>query len=377
MKSNPWTEQEIRSAVAGYFELLAAQERGQAVNKTAVYRRLSASHPARGAKAFELKFQNISAILYEEKLPYADGLRPMGNYQAALRTLVLERLKKTQRFAQPPIEILVAKELLNKSVIPAKGRRPASRNPGNSYFFWMPAFAGMTIEGLVQSFPKLKRLRRHDFLPVQGAGSGRYGLTLERYLSIPQNSSRAPGFMGIELKTKRGDTLQTLFSRTPTRYLACRDKNELVEKFGYYDKARKRQALYTSFNNRPDSLGFYLAPRQERIVVNKKRVAVLEYDKAALDQALCSKHNETAYVSVAAGKLRNGASGCRFEQLLYCRAPSLVRFLRMAKDGNVYLDFTISKAHGRVKDHGFLWRVPSDVLSRLYLETRLIDLAVN
>lgn len=332
MKSNPWSEKEIRSAVSGYFELLSAQDRGQAVNKTAVYRRLSASHPARSAKAFELKFQNISAILYEEKLPYADGLRPMGNYQAALRTLVLERLKKTKRSAQQPIEILIA---------------------------------------------KLKRLRRHDLLPVQGAGSGRYGLTLERYLSIPQNSSRAPDFMGIELKTKCGDTLQTLFSRTPTHYLACRDKNELVEKFGYYDKARKRQALYTSFNNRPDSLGFYLAPRQERIVVNKKRVAVLEYDKAALDQALCSKHNETAYVSVAAGKLRNGASGCRFEQLLYCRAPSLVRFLRMARDGNVYLDFTLSKTKGRVKDHGFLWRVSSDALSRLYLETRLIDLAVN
>ena len=332
MKSNPWSEKEIRSAISGYFELLSSQDRGKAVNKTAIYRQLSASHPARSAKAFELKFQNISAILYEEKLPYADGLRPMGNYQAALRTLVLEHLEKAKRSTQQPIDILV---------------------------------------------DKLKRLRRDDFLPVHGAGPGRYGLTLERYLSIPQNSSRSPDFMGIELKTKYGNTLQTLFSRTPTRYLACRDKNELVEKFGYYDKARKRQALYTSFNNSPDSLGFYLTPTQGRIVVNKKRVAVLEYDKAALDEALCTKHNETAYVTVAAGKLRNGASACRFEHLLYCKVPSVVCFLRMANDGNVYLDFTLSKAKGRVKDHGFLWRVPSDALSQLYLETRLIELAPN
>lgn len=332
MKSSPWSEKEIRSAISGYFELLGAQDRGQAVNKTAIYRQLSASQPARSAKAFELKFQNISAILYEEKLPYADGLQPMGNYQAALRTQVLAHLKKGKPSTQQPIEILV---------------------------------------------DKLKRLRRADFLPVHGAGSGRYGLTLERYLNIPQNSLRSPDFMGIELKTKHGDTLQTLFSRTPTRYLACRDKNELVEKFGYYDKARKRQALYTSFNNNPDSLGFYLSPTPGRIVVNKKRMVVLEYDEAALDEALRTKHAETAYVSVTAGKQRNGARGCRFEHLLYCRAPSLVRFLRMATDGNVYLDFTLSKTKGRVKDHGFLWRVPSGALSQLYLETRLIDLSAD
>jgi len=69
--------------------------------------------------------------------------------------------------------------------------------------------------------------------------------------------------MGIELKTKHDKTLQTLFSRVPSRYLACKDKKELVEKYGYFDEKRKRRALYTSFNNSPDSLGFYLAPMKK------------------------------------------------------------------------------------------------------------------
>ncbi len=329
-RNNPWTEIEIQGAVAAYFELLDAQQKWEPANKSALYRKLSSIHPARSPKSFEFKFQNISAVLYEEKLPYADGLRPMGNYQAALKPVVLYYLKHTDQQPHTPIEILT---------------------------------------------DKLKRLRNRNFLPVHGAGSGRYGLTLERYLSIPQNSSKEADFMGIELKTKFGKGLQTLFSRVPSRYLACEDKNQLVEKFGYVDEKRKRRALYTSFNNSPDSLGFYLAEKPDRLVVNKKQLEILEYDDSVLEDALLSKHNETAYISVSSKSLKNGNAGCRFEQLLYCKTPSLLRFMKMAKDGNVYLDFTLSEKKGRVKDHGFLWRVPKEVIGELYLETHLIDLA--
>ncbi len=331
-RNNPWEEVEIKAAVVAYFELLDAQKNFVPINKSEIYRKLSSTHPTRSAKAFELKFQNISAVLYEEKLPYADGLRPMGNYQSALKVIVLDYLKRVGRKEQPTIDILV---------------------------------------------DKLKRLHCRNFLPVHGKGTGRYGLSLEHYLSIPQNSSKAADFMGIELKTKHGKSLQTLFSRVPTRYLACKDKNQLVEKFGYFDEKRNRQALYTSFNNIADSLDFYLTPKKDRIVVNKKKIKILEYDGRVLEDALLSKHNETAYVSVATQRLKNGNAGCRFDQLLYCKTPSLLRFMHMAKDGNVYLDFTLSEKAGRVKDHGFLWRVPQDAIGELYLKTKLIDLTID
>ena len=333
MKRNEaWSEEEIQTAISAYFELLNAQKKLKPTNKTAIYRKLSAIHPARSTKSFEFKFQNISAVLYEEKLPYADGLRPMGNYQAALKTAVLKHLKRIKLKEQPPIDILVE---------------------------------------------KLRRLRNRDYLPVHGKGTGRYGLSLEHYLSIPQNSSKEADFMGIELKTKHGKTLQTLFSRVPTRYLACKDKNQLVEKFGYFDEKRKRQALYTSFNNTPDSLGFNLAAQKDKIVVNKKEVKVLEYDNSVLEEALLSKHNESAYVAVSTQRLNNGKVGCRFDQLLYCKSPSILSFMHMASDGNVYLDFTLSETAGRVKDHGFLWRVPQDVIGDLYQTTQLIELSAG
>ncbi len=330
--SKEWSEVEIRDAVKAYFKLLRAQQKYGSTNKSAIYRELSAIHPRRSAKSFEFKFQNISAILYEEKLPYADGLRPKANYQTALKTFVLAYLKLEVQKEKTPIEILI---------------------------------------------DKLKRLRCRSFLPIYGAGSGRYGLTLEHYLSIPQNSSKVADFMGIELKTKHDKSLQTLFSRVPSRYLACKDKKQLVEKFGYLDKVRERRALYTSFNNISDSLGFHLAVGKDTLVVNKKKIEILEYDNNILEEALLTKHNETAYVSVSSQRLKNGNYGCRFDQLLYCKTPSLFRFLHMAKDGNVYLNFTLSEKSGRIKDHGFLWRVPQESIGDLYQKTQLIDLAAG
>src|SRR5262249_28372430 len=157
-------------AVHAYFELLKTDQDGQPINKAAIYRKLSRRFPQRRPKAFELKFQNISAILYEQRLPYCKGLKPRGHYQRLLRLLVLDHLNRSPLPAVEPKEIL---------------------------------------------FAKLRELRALGSIPVTGKGSGRFGLAIERALGISPNSSKTPDFMGIELKTKHDATLQTLFSRTP------------------------------------------------------------------------------------------------------------------------------------------------------------------
>jgi hypothetical protein len=44
--------------------------------------------------------------------------------------------------------------------------------------------------------------------------------------------------------------------------------------------------------------------------------------------------------------------------------------MRLVGSGDVSLDFTMSQdAAGRVKDHGFLWRIKSSALPKLYLST--------
>jgi hypothetical protein len=327
---HPWSEAEIRAAIRAYFSLLEAQEAGESVNKAALYRDLASGYPGRSAKSFELKFQNISAILYEQKLPYADGLKPKPNYQGLLRCMVLDFLDRADRPVLLPFDILVR---------------------------------------------KLKRLARStDFLPVVGKGTGRFGLTLEHHLRIPPNSSKQADFMGIELKAKRGQTSQTLFSRVPTRYLDCLDKRDLLDTHGYYDAKRNRRALSTSFSSHPDTLGFALKVRGTSLIVTRGATNLLLYDAEVLEAALLTKLTEAAFVSVTTGLLKSGREGCRFDEMVHCKWPSILRFLRLAREGRVYLDLTLSESGGKVRDHGFLWRIPSESLPELYLHSERINL---
>ena len=50
--------------------------------------------------------------------------------------------------------------------------------------------------------------------------------------------------MGIELKAKSDNTLQTLFSRTPSRFVEGFDQTAMFRRHSYHDKMGRR-ALYT------------------------------------------------------------------------------------------------------------------------------------
>jgi len=329
-RNSGWSEMEVRAAVSAYFDVLRAEQAGKAVNKTELYRRLADRHPARSPKAFELKFQNISAILYEQRLPYCAGLKPRHNYQRLLRLVVLDQLDRSPLPAVEPHEILSA---------------------------------------------KLRELAKHGPIAVTKTGSGRFGLAVEEALGIRQNSDKAADFMGIELKTKADKSLQTLFSRKPSRYANGVDKKGMFDRHSYVDTERGRRALYTSFSRKPDSLGFRLSVDGQVIRVERSGQAVLEYDAEDIEAALLSKHSQTAFVSVKpmAG---NGREFCTVDRLNLCKWPSIIRFLQLVAGGDVFLDFTMSQvADGRVKDHGFLWRVRSDALERLYLHSQTLDLS--
>jgi len=293
-----------------------------------MYRALAARFPRRSPKSFELKFQNISAVLYEEHYPFVDGLLPRNNYQKLLKLIVWDHLKRAGPAKLMPWEILV---------------------------------------------DRLRKLYVRGLLAVESGGTGRFGLALERHLGIPPNNLKDADFMGIELKSKNGATLQTLFSRVPSRFVGCRIREDLLQRFGRYDPIRGRRSLYTSFGCRPDAFGFALldGPRCVRIVNGKE--TVLEYDYEALEAALLSKHSETAYIAVV---LQGGGTKtmCRFPELLYCKHPSILRFLRLLRDGRINLDFTLFSDGERIKDHGFLWRIDPRSLRDLYLQSREIDL---
>jgi len=222
-----------------------------------------------------------------------------------------------------------------------------------------------SIDELIE---KLRDLNSRGWINSEGTGSGRYGLALERELSIPRNSSKNPDFKGIEIKTKASSKLQTLFSRTPSRHTGCSNNLDLLQSWGYNNKKTGRQQLYTSINCNGDSLGFSIKHSGKHIQVLHEDTELLQYDIIKLEHALLSKHRESAFIDVETRKLGN-QDQCRFNNLLYCKHSSIDKFLSLLNEGRIYLDFTLSIKDGRSRDHGFLWRIKGN-LKDLY-ETSL------
>ncbi len=318
-----WSEDEVTAAVRAYFDLLADEQSGRVVNKAAIYRELASKFP-RSPKSFELKFQNISAILFEQRLPYCNGLKPKHNYQRLLKLLVLDHIDRTPLPAVEPHEILFSK------------------------------------------------LRALGTIKVSGTGSGRFGRALEDALGISANSSKDADFMGIELKTKHGNSLQTLFSRIPSRYVQHDGKAAFFEAHCSHDEKRNRRALYTSFTSKPDTLGFSLRVNGHRVEALRRGEVVFEYDAERIEEALLSKHSQTAYISLSS---QRGGSGeeCAVQSVTYCKWPSILRFLMLITSGDIFLDLTLSESGKRIRDHGFLWRIRQESIDQLYLSTESVD----
>ena len=98
--NRPWTDDEIGLVVASYFDLLAAELRGERPTKSTRVRELQRLMPVRTTGSIEFKLGNISAVLAELQEPWVDGYKPYPNYQQRLREAVVERLGRDHRIGE-------------------------------------------------------------------------------------------------------------------------------------------------------------------------------------------------------------------------------------------------------------------------------------
>jgi hypothetical protein len=110
----------VAVVVAAYFAMLAAELRGERVNKAAQVRNLAPLLPARPRGSIERKMQNISAVLDEDQMAWIDGYKPLSHYQAILREEVHAALARDHRVGE-----VLAEYSLN--VLPAAMPTPLSR----------------------------------------------------------------------------------------------------------------------------------------------------------------------------------------------------------------------------------------------------------
>lgn len=101
-RGSPWSRLEVEATVSAYLDMLILELAGQPYNKAERRRELQKLLDGRTKGSIERKHQNISAILIEIGVPYIDGYKPLHNYQALLRDVVVERIE-----AMPDLHLAV------------------------------------------------------------------------------------------------------------------------------------------------------------------------------------------------------------------------------------------------------------------------------
>jgi 5-methylcytosine-specific restriction protein A len=95
VRTTSWTDEELMSAVQAYLRMLHAELKGEAYNKAEVNRQLRDGPLAGRTKAsVEFRMQNISAALYELKMPHIAGYLPARNIGSAVKEKMVELLRR-------------------------------------------------------------------------------------------------------------------------------------------------------------------------------------------------------------------------------------------------------------------------------------------
>jgi hypothetical protein len=84
MSSTDWSREEVALIVADYFSMPHSELLDQPYSKRDHRRALSPLLNERSKGSIEFKHQNISAVMVELGLPYIEGYKPRGNFQALL-----------------------------------------------------------------------------------------------------------------------------------------------------------------------------------------------------------------------------------------------------------------------------------------------------
>ena len=207
------------------------------------------------------------------------------------------------------------------------------------------------------------------------------GDTLESLLDIQTNNRGDADYKGkIEIKSKAGKTLDTLFTLrpcfegTPTAQLEPNDRLRVSAFTRYYgyesDKHPGAKSLYITIGAQAasqNSQGFYLEVNDE-----SRRVELRKADPATQKSELCAywtfsdlkeelyrKHPATLWVK-AESRMNGEIAQFKYKQIWFSRKPQFTTFLTFIKEGIITYDwrgYTSLYGEYKGKNHGNAWRI--------------------
>jgi 5-methylcytosine-specific restriction enzyme A len=94
--NEPWTDAELKLAIEAYFLMLKYEQQKTPYVKAEVNRQLQIKIPTRTHKSIEYRWQNISSVLNDNKLPFIDGFKPAKNVGSNVKERIWQIINAQQ-----------------------------------------------------------------------------------------------------------------------------------------------------------------------------------------------------------------------------------------------------------------------------------------
>ena len=257
-------------------------------------------------------------------------------------------------------------EILKSAAIPGSPLHKLLKNVGQS----TSAIAEELLE-------KLRKIARRGWIPTVTAGDTGIGATMEHCLGIKTNSSKAPDYKGIEVKTRRlkkfgSPNRSNLFAQVADWKLSTlKSSAEILDTYGYIRGGMKRLNCTVEVGV-PNSQGLFLKVMELNDELHEcaqsgeivQDVAVWRFD--LLRNRLLTKHNETFWIAGSASKI-GGIEHFQYKRVKHTRLPFASNFHTLCQERIITMDHLIKRDPIKgVKEKGPLFKIKPDNLSLLF-----------
>ncbi len=226
---------------------------------------------------------------------------------------------------------------------------------------------------VVELLTKLKSLAKSN-KPLKSSivGDTAIGRAVEDALGIPANSSKAPDYKGIELKSTRrrsASTRSTLFAQVADWSSSkLKSSREILDKYGY-ERGLDFKLYCTVSALRLNSQGLQFTLEndgQELHEVHNEDGKVVIWKAELLKDRLQEKHAETFWIKAEAKKI-NGEEFFYLESVIHTRSPLKSQLLPLIEEGVITMDHLIKRNEkGHVSEKGPLFKISPKNLDLLF-----------
>lgn len=227
----------------------------------------------------------------------------------------------------------------------------------------------------------IRGLAERGFIKTHRSGDTAVGHLLETELGITANSSKAPDFKGIEIKSTRAkrQSRHTMFAMVPDWQLSTiAGTAEFLTLFGYNRRGFPELNCEVG-SKRANSQGLRLRISPDQSVLEEycERSGssfALRWKTESLRTALKRKHSETFWVKASSEKRHDGEY-VRFDSLIHTSKPVLNQVTPLLMAGAITVDHLISKKPGKsVKEQGPLFKIADRDFDSLFPRIEVHDL---